>query len=268
MDSDSVVDISVAGRTSYHLRTIDATLPLPSSPESAPTTVDFTRLSDALAAVRSAVDENGAVQVVSSTAGLALHATDGYRLARCVLPEAGFGEAIIVLPISALDWVAKLDVTQVTLEPSQKTVRFSGPDAVVSTRLLAKPFPAVGPLLEATPPHGARIRTEDLVQALTRLRAVALKSPVKVNLDGAVMKVAATSPEYGWGEESLELERPADEPFEFHVRPDLLADALHALNGDVFDFRWSAALSSIHLSTSNPLAITILLQPVRAPAAT
>jgi DNA polymerase III sliding clamp (beta) subunit (PCNA family) len=265
-EKDSVTEVSVAGRAAYQLRTIDAELPLPSSPEAAPLAVDFSRLGAALAAVRSAVDENGAVQLVSSNAGLALHATDGYRLARCVLPEAGFGDATFVLPVSSLDWVAKLGVTHITLESNQKTVRFSAPDAVVSTRMLAKAFPAVGPLLEATPPYSARIRTADLIQALTRLRAVALKSPVSVHLEESTMKVAATSQEYGSGEESLELERPADTSFDFHVRPDLLADALHALNADVFDFRWSAALSSIHFSTSDPLAITVLLQPVRAPS--
>ena len=253
----------------YHLRVIDATLRLPDPPAAEPLTVDFTRLGAALASVRATLDpDTGAVQVVSGPDGLALHSTDMHRLSRCVVPEAGFGDHRIVLPYEALDWVAKLAVTTVTLDPASPAVRFAGPGAVVSTRLLATPFPDVAPLLRQTPPHRTRLSASALSTALARLRALSPQASVTVEIAEEAVVVRMNSEDVGWGEERLDARGTVGPPTLFYVRAGYLADAITALApaDDVVEVRWSDSLAAVHLVASGPLATTVLVMPQRPPA--
>lgn len=265
LDGSTVV-VAVTGYTPYHLRVLDSEFPLPTPPTAAAAPVHFERFPAALAVVRGAVNRTtNAVQLVSSSAGLALHATDSYRLARCVLPEAGFGDATIVLPLDALEWIARVQVDQVTFDPATRAVRFAGPEGVVSTRLLASAFPVITTLLNHVPPHRVTFAATDLLGALSRLRALARQAPMVWRIDGESMVISASSPEFGWGEERVPLSVNTGPGVEFHARPDFFADAVHSLNAPAVQLAWSAPLEPLYLSSDDPISATMLVTPVRAP---
>lgn len=266
--TDQTVAVRVGDHPPYHLRRILAPLPLPAAPEAPPVPVDFSRLGAALAAVRASVDRTtSAVQLVSSSAGLAVHTTDRYRLTRCVLPEAAFGDATLLLPLDVLEWLARSTITSVTLDPSSRSVRFAGAQVIVSTRLLAAPFPAVEPVLRSEPSYRARVSGADLSRSLQRLRTISRQAPVVAHFVGERLTLSATNDDLGWGEEHVALAVNTGPDTTVHVRPDFLADAVASIGSEMIDLAWSGAMEALRLSTVAPLAVTVLVMPTRAPGA-
>lgn len=260
------VDVEVrAGKSApYRFRPLAATFPLPAAPKSAPRAVDLSRLGAGLAAVRTSVaKEAPGVQLVSSAEGLILHSTDNYRLSRSMLPEAGFGEFTGLVSLSVLDRVARHQVSEVSVDARARTLRFGGPEVVISTRLLGTPFPAVEAVLGATPPFQVGVEVEGLRTALSRLAAIAEASPLRCRLDDSVLVLSVENTDLGSGSEEVPLTSAVAAPFEFAVKLAYLVDAVHSHDTDEVVLGWSGSMAALYLNSVSPLPVTSVVMPVR-----
>lgn len=258
------IEVSRPVGTPYRFRPVAATFPLPQPPRTAPVKVDFTRLGDALASVRSATArENPGVQLVSTVASLTLNTTDNYRLARAELGEAGFGEFTGVLSLGVLERIARVEITSVAVDAKAKALRFAGPRVTVSARQLATPFPMVDKVLEAELPGAVRFRSEDLAGALARLAAVAEIEPLRCRLEHDRWTLDVANADLGSGHEEIELRTNAPTPFEFGVSLQYLADAVAAHGADEVSLEFSTPLQPLFLRSSEPFAVTTVVMPVR-----
>lgn len=255
--------VSPTGGNPYQFRPVSASFPQPPTLDGTPVPFNAQRLGTALTIIRSAVArENLAVQLVSSNKGLVLHSTDTYRLSRAVLPEAGFGDFTALFPLPVLERASKLAVSHVALDTLSRLAVFSGPGFTITSRLLATPFPAVETVLDNQPDTSVTFQAADVLDALTRLAAVAEQSALKVRLDGNTMTLAAKNDDLGSGTETVTLDAPAREPFEFMVRLSYLADALGS-GASQARLSYSGPLAPLFFSGNDPLTHTYIVMPVR-----
>jgi DNA polymerase-3 subunit beta len=171
-----------SGRSRYILPIIPSgDLPLPLAVPDA-TSVELIR-ADALALL--AVDFCAAhdartylcgVHIADSDAGLFGVATNGYSLARRILPGvAGWGAGIIV-PTAAIKISNKLladkSIERLTLRHSARLLAVETPAAVFISRLVDGTFPDYGRVIPAPSGNTVTVPRAALLQALARLAAV------------------------------------------------------------------------------------------------
>lgn len=261
IDSGELLVTSGSG-SPYRLRPLVATFPTPAKPTSEPVAVDFATLNDALGIVRTAVTrEQPGVQLVSSGKRLVLNATDTYCLARAELASGGFGEFTGLVPLGVLDKVSRFGVNAVAFDARSRLIAFHTAGAVVTTRLLATPFPAVETVLDSAPRTTVKLDTKPAVDALGRLAAVAQEAPVRVRLTGSTIEFAVSNADLGSGLETCELTEAASLDAEFHVRLPYLLNAFSI--SSKITIAYSGPLSPIFVSAIEPVTSTLVVMPVR-----
>jgi DNA polymerase-3 subunit beta len=276
LESDRLVTISLTeqldelsvtpvGSSAYRFRTVSSTYPQPAIASGKLLPVNFSKLSAALGAVRTAVaKDNPVVQIVSSDSMLVLHATDNYRLTRAELPEAAFGTFLGVLPLSVLDRVTKLEPTSVTIDSRAKVISFSSESTTVTSRLLAVPFPAVEGVLESSPPNAATILSSRLVEACSRLASVTESSPVRCRLSKSTLDLDVTNADLGSGEEQVDLmSHNSEVVFEFLARLTYLQDAVNATSASEVTLAYSGPVQPLFITGTESLKVTTVVMPVR-----
>lgn len=258
-------DLVVAASTQpspYRFRVIQAKFPRPPAARAAAVPVDFSRLADAVAAVRAAVDpEHGGVWASSNSERLLLAATDHYQMHAVTVPGAGFGEFTGVIPLHVLDRVARHQVTGVVGDPTGRTLRFSGDGLLVSTRLLTVAIPDMTPILAAAPTTGAVIDTAELRHALGRLLSVSASSAVSVEFAPGVLRLSASNMTFGAGAE--EVTAVGDMVGTVALSPERLVDAVSAHRADKITFSVGGPLEPVFLTSATALPTTTVVSPVR-----
>lgn len=120
------------------------------------------------------------LHIADSAAGLIAVATNGYALARRVLPGvAGLGSGITV-PTAAIKAINKLladkGVEYVRLLHAQALLSVATPAGVFTTKLIAGSFPDDARIVPKPSGNVATMRRDILVMALTRLAAVGART--------------------------------------------------------------------------------------------
>lgn len=261
--TDGDVSVQPEGSQPYSFRTLTSTFPLPSGTRTQATPAALERLGAALHAVAASVaKDNPGVQVISSDAGLVLHSTDNYRLTRAVLPEAGFGEFSGVLPLPALERIARHGVKG--LVASDKMVRAEGDSVTITTRLLSTPFPAVDSLLSAVPPQHAVVPAAALRAALSRLASVADTAPLKVEIADEELVLTVSNADLGSGVERITLAEAATAEVSFSARLSYLLDAVGSHTAEQVEIGWTTAVAPVFIRSQEPFPVTSLVMPIRS----
>jgi len=260
-------DLSLSGEglNPYTFRPLSATFPLPTSPAPGVRPDGLGRLADALALIRSAAGrDTPVVQLVSDGDQLALHATDGFRLARTLLVDAGFGTFTGVLPLAVLERIARTSPEEVTVDLRGRTLAFRGEATVVTSRLLATPFPAVETVLSTAPPQMTSFDPVEVSRALARLSAIAEQGTVALEFTGSELTLRASATEIGAGHEVVGLLAPVPSTFQIQLRAPYLQDAVASLKGDTVAVAYSGSLQPLYLAAAEPFPVTHVVMPVRA----
>jgi DNA polymerase III sliding clamp (beta) subunit (PCNA family) len=256
--------ISGPGINPYTFRPLSASFPLPTMPAPGVRPSRMDDLLPALQAVRAATGrDSNAVQVVSDDDQLALHATDGYRLSRVVLPGAGFGTFTGVLPLSLLERVARNNPTEVTVDLKGRILAFRGENVIITARLLSVPFPAVDAVLSAAPPVATSLDPRSLLRALSRISAVAEQGTISVEFSGSQMHIKASTAELGSGHEVVDLTSPVPGSLTMTLRAPYLQDAAAAAGDGPVNVAYSGSLQPLFLTAQSPLSVTHVVMPVR-----
>lgn len=249
------------GMSPYRFRLVTATFPLP-RPLGAPAIpVRFDRLGDAVALVRAAAGRDGpVVRLTSDPTGLRLAATDSYRLAEVLLPEAGFGEFSGVVSLSVLERVARHGVERVTIDGTARVLRLSGPTVVWSVRLLSVPFPDTSAVTAQLPAERCAVDVAAWTEALGRLSAIADGVPVHVRVDREGTVLAVDNADLGNGTEALGDRSPTE--IAFAARPDFLREALSAC-GARAELGYLGPHQPVFLLGHDPIEVLQVVMPIR-----
>lgn len=258
------VEVVAGGGNPYTFRAMDATFPVSAASSADTTAADLSRLHGAVAAVKDCAKANKVVQLISDDTGIRLHATDGVRLARAHLPEAGFGPFSGLLPLDVTERLANTAVTSMGVDRRGRVLTAASDTTTIVTRLLDEAFPTVDTVLAAVPPYTVDVDTAALRAALARLRSVAeTKRPVVVCVAGDELTLQVDSINIGSGAERIELETPAAAEVRFGVNLDYLASAAASHSSTTVTLGWSGPSAAVFLTSTEPLAVTNVVMPVR-----
>lgn len=273
VDSDDVIEVELAGGdlrlrvgelSPYVFRPLSATFPLPSTP---PPGARPERIGDLLAglqAVRAAAGRDmPVVQIVSDDEQLVLHTTDGFRLARAVIPGAGFGVLTGILSLPVLERAARFSPQEVTVDIKARQLSFRGEAVLVSSRMLGTPFPPVDSVLVSAPPQVTSLSPRALSKALARISSVAEQGTLTLDFEGSELRLRASAAEVGEGQESIALQSPVPAPFSLQLRAPYLADAVASLGDEQVGVAYSGVLQPLFFSTTEPFSVTQVIMPVR-----
>jgi DNA polymerase III sliding clamp (beta) subunit (PCNA family) len=257
------VVVSGEGINPYSFRPLSATFPIPTTPASGIHPERLAMLADALMLVRAAAGrDTPVIQVISDGDLLVLHATDGFRLARVALAGAGFGTFSGVLGLQVVDRAARMNPSQVTVDLKARTLAFRSDSVVLTTRMLATPFPAVETVLLNTPAAVTSCVASDVAASLSRLSAIAEQGTIALEFTGSELHLRASAAEVGAGHEIIALRTPVPSTFQLQLRAPYLADAVAAFGDGDVSIAYSGALQPLFLS-GGTLPVTHVVMPVR-----
>lgn len=265
-DSDTEATLSVDGAAPYRFKLIATTFPVQPSLRSEKHPVDMEGLSRAVSAVSPSATlapNVQAIQVISTTEGVKLHSTDGYRLARAVLPPAAaFGDFDGLLSLRVLELAASVGVTTVQHDGKGR-VAFSSDDTTISARLVTHPFPVVESVLGAVPIYTAKVPRLPLKAALRRLSALAEGSvPLVVDLAGNEATLSMRSNNLGSGTEVIELGAAVPSEVKFGANLEYLEQALSAHVAEDVTIGWTAAKAPVFLTSDADIPVVNVVMPV------
>jgi|SaaInlStandDraft_1057018.scaffolds.fasta_scaffold08927_2 DNA polymerase III sliding clamp (beta) subunit (PCNA family) len=241
--------------TPYTFRAMQAKFPRPPAAVKPPNTVDFTKIGKAVAAIRSAVDfEHGGVQLVSDETTLSIFATNSYQLHSCEIENAGFGSFSGVVSLDVLEQLQRHKITSVTTDESDRNIRFSGPNTLLSTRLLSVATPDVQSILKNLPAHHCLVNIADLRRKLDRLAAISTASEsLTLTVGDNKIVLGAADDSLGAGSEVIETVTSAEESFV--LSPTYLKSMLAAHSADNVTLRYQGDFHPLFITSEDPLVV-------------
>lgn len=265
-DEPTAVTVVAGGAHPYEFKAMAATFPDTGNTKVLFAAADLSDLAAGLASVKHAADKELGVQLVSTDTDLVLHSTDTFRLARAVLPKAGFGTFSGSLPLPVLDRMARSGAVQVGIDSRANKLVLAGPNVTVSAALLAAPFPMVEVVLNNKRPHKVDVPLDDLRSAVARLSSVAEDCPLTCKIDGELLTLEVRNNDLGAGNETIVLPTPATTSGEFILKVNYLADAAaaHGNDVDLVSVEWSSAAAPVVFVSGGDLPVTCVVQPQRA----
>jgi DNA polymerase III sliding clamp (beta) subunit (PCNA family) len=265
--ADGTLTVSCAGASPYRLRLITVTYPPSVGPSTPPLPANLSGLGRAVTAVRAATSlAYHGVQVVSSSSGLQLAATDQYRLHVATMRDGSFGEFSGLIPLSVLDHVVRAHPSKVAADSDSNVVGFAGDRTSVAARLLSGTFPSIDTILATTDTDvRLQVNASDLRAALTRLEAIGGSAPISVSVGDDGLKLAAADAEIGDGCEDVRLVSGGGETrVGFAADRSFLADAVAAHGDAVIDLWWRGPHHPVRFHSSDPeMTIATVVMPVR-----
>lgn len=265
-EDNASLTIAIAGRRPYRFRAIATTYPDPLSPTSAAVPAELGELERAVHAVRAAAGVAPAgIQIVSSSAGLRLAATDNYRLHVATLPRGGFGDFSAVVPLAVLDSAVRWAPDRIAFEVGGKVLGLIGDRVAFTTRLLSTQFPAIESVLAGEAAATVAVKSTDLRTALSRLAAVSNTAPVVISVSDGTMTLNASDAEVGEGEEEIAVVSGSGEvdTIRFAADRSFLADAVTAHGDGVIQMAWRGDLTPVVLNTPGSVAVTTVVMPIQ-----
>jgi DNA polymerase-3 subunit beta len=143
-------------------------------------------------------------------------ATDGHRLALAVRPLASAGVAVSgIVPRKAVQEIARIvgsgEDVQVAISENQFILQM--PNVLLMARLIEGTFPNYEQVVPKAHPHRITISRGALTAALRRVSVLSEErtKPVKFTLSPGLLKLAASSPDFGEAEEQIEVPYAGEE---------------------------------------------------------
>lgn len=269
-DDGARLTVTRADHAPYRFHLLDGEMPQPPAADRSAEPVAWSSVAGALRAVSAPTGrDHPGVRVGCADGTLTLDTTDHYRACRAVVPDAGFGGFVGVLPAADLQRAASYRIRRATEAGGGRTVTLEGEVATVNLRLLASPFPPVEQVIDG---HGAgrfKVDVDAVAVALNRLAAVAGDSPVRLHTEHRRLTLSASSADVGEGVEHVALTAPPSDPtFSVAVNRRFLADAVEAhrrLHIDEATVRHGTGTEALHLTgtTADGVALTHVVMPIR-----
>lgn len=162
---------------------------------------------------------NGALlQIIDGE--IRLVATDGHRLARASVKQAGIGKnplkGDVIIPLKALHHLQRL-VTEtgetVTVELSKNHARFTAGPTTLTTKLIEGPFPNYEQVLPKQNNKILRANRDELTQALDRVSIFSdsLTRQVKFSISENKLRLIVQTPDQGEANEEIGVHYTADD---------------------------------------------------------
>jgi DNA polymerase III sliding clamp (beta) subunit (PCNA family) len=258
-DGEGDLVVEVENGPTYHFRTLSINFTKIAPLGGTPIKVDLSGLAGGLAAVRSSMDTNGVMQLISNDQDLYLNTTDTYRLSQAVLKGAGWGDFSGRVHLQVLERVAGDHITGVSIDQKGRMLEFSGPRARFSVGLSPVPYPFVEDYLAFVPPYHVTLPLGEFRTALTRLSSLGDDSSLKFSLEGGVLTLSISST---LGDGSEEINVVGEGSVSFAVSPEYMRAALSGRSGDEISLGWSSPKAALYLVSHVPLTITTLVMPV------
>lgn len=258
-ETDLVIDRGDSRPYSFLL--LHATYPEVQPSKGSKTSVDLGRLGDAVGAVKRSAGDEGMIQVKSDDNNITLASTDNYRLTQAIIANAGFGEYEAVLPLSAVERVAKIDPKIITFD--KKTLTAVSDDVSMTARALAdQTFPALDSVLGKAPAHTVTLSKAELVQAGQRLQAVGADSSVAIAIDHDSLSMVLTDSTVGRGQEEVSVQGGPTTTFTVSVNLKFLIDAALSHVEDTLTLGFTSASDIVFLRTRGTMQVTSAVMPV------
>ncbi|MFZ8997353.1 MAG: DNA polymerase III subunit beta [Ilumatobacteraceae bacterium] len=275
LESEDEMVIST-GRSQFSVRPLSVT-DYPMQPEMSgdPVTLESSVVADALRQVVRAASSDDArailtgVLIAAEDDGVKMVATDSYRLAVRDLPQSSMlaaGQKVLV-PGRAL-----AELQRILSSGSDLVVRLGSREAVfevgstrLMTRLIEGEYPNYRNLLPNQYPNILTVAREALLDALRRVKILALDStPVRLELGGDTVRLRAIAQDVGNAHEEIDA-RYEGTDMTIAFNPEYFAAGLDAIEGD-----------EVTLNTIDPMKPAVLrgvghddylylLMPVRVP---
>jgi DNA polymerase-3 subunit beta len=181
---------------------------------------------------------------------LRLVATDRYRLALAELPWQGVGEFDVLVPAGLVTEIVRqaASATEIALHADADRVAFAWDDRVVSTALLASPFPDENRYLGRPGDASVVLSPAALAAAVHRVGLYAAeRGAIAIDLGDGEVRVRTDSPELGEAEESVKASVTGRLAQTYRSR--YLLDALRAFGADEVRLDIQAGMKSTVFST-------------------
>lgn len=203
-------------------------------------------LTDALAAVRHAIDpRNSLVKCSASEGVLRMYSTDMYRGASASLAVDGEGSWAVLFPAAGLQTALRLGPHSMHIDPRGRIAAFYGESCLVSVRLAAAEFPAIESVLAQRGETKWMLQTTETLRALKRLAAVAGGEALRCEIAEEELCIQASSGE-GAGVEYVGVSGEASGTFGANAQ--LLVDALEAVGGEEAMLQYQDPRKALHVS--------------------
>jgi DNA polymerase-3 subunit beta len=196
-------------------------------------------------------------------------ATDGHRLARITLPlpQEGLDFPGIIVPsktVARLRELAKSFEADLTIEISERQIRVSVADTVLTSKLVEGTFPDYQRVIPQNNSLLLTVERAALASAVDRVSTVSAERgrAVKFNAEDGALRLTVVNADAGTGEETLDVDYAA-EPIEIGFNAKYVGDALGIHDGEkvcvAFDLPGSPAV------VTNPAddQVLIVLMPMR-----
>lgn len=264
--TDTHLVVTREGGAPYRFVPMHADYPDPPTVRGTKASVNFNRLADAVDTVKRSAGEEAIIQMTSEDGKLTLTSTDNYRLTQAVLTNSGFGSYEGILPLAAVERVARANPAAINFD--KKALNVVTEDVSVTVRALANAtFPPVGEALQQPSQHSVTMDREELRRALQRLNAVDSKATVSLAIDQGSMTISLSDSPAGNGQEEVEIEGGPTTLFIVAVNLKYLLDIVLSHKADQLTLGFSGPTEIlITRSTDNDLQVTAAVMPVATPS--
>lgn len=263
--TDTHLVVTREGGAPYRFVPMHADYPDPPTVRGTKASVNFSRLVDAVDAVKRSTGEEGVVQLKSEGDNLTLASTDNYRLSQVVVANAGFGDYSGILQLAAVDRVARANPAAVNYD--KKAVNVVTDEVSITIRALANAsFPDVSVALNQTPANTVKLSRTTLLQALQRLHAVDPEATAALAIDQASMTITLAESPAGHGQEEIALSGGPTTLFIVSVNLKFLLDTALSHKGEELTFGFSGPTDILFIrSTDDDIQVTTAVMPVAGP---
>lgn len=205
------------------------------------------------------------VRVRAHGDALRLVATDRYRLALAELPWRGVREIDVLVPAGLITEIVRqaCGASEIALHADADRVAFAWAEHVVSTALLATPFPDENRYLGRPSDATVVLSPAELAAAVHRVGLYADgRGAIGIDLDDGEVRVRSGSSEVGEAEESVKASVTGRLTQTYRTR--YLLDALRAFGGDEVRLDIQAGMKSTVFSTeaSDGTMLRYLVMPI------
>jgi DNA polymerase-3 subunit beta len=210
----------------------------------------------------------------SNPDGLRLVATDGTRLALRDIPNlsvSGSEARDVVIPTRAVRELERLvtgaGVEEIQVGIGERDAVFTVGPTTLATRLVDEPFRDYRRLVEATYPRKLLLDRLALMDAMRRLRRMAKEarnsSAIQMSMTPTACELSVRIPSVGQVHEVLDANFN-DAEFTIYFDPDMLADGVEGVEGDVIRLEFIEANRAACVSAADARDYLYILMPIVA----
>lgn len=209
----------------------------------------------------------------SSSQGLRLVATDGVRLALRDIPHltvSGDDARDVVVPARAVRELERLVATsgveEIGVGISEYDAVFELGTTTLATRLVTEPFRDYQRILDLDYAKTLLVDRLSVADALRRLRRMAKEdrhgSSVRMTMTSTACELSVNIPSVGKVHEVLDANFNDTEEFTIHFDPDMLADGVENVEGDVIKFDFTESNRAARLSAMDSDEYLYVVMPI------